>query len=233
MSTAPIATRPSPTAHTSGVPAAFFDMDMTLLRVNSGSRWIQFQRQRGEIGLSMLLKSTYWMAQYKLALLDLETVGTRLIADLSGDAESDMLAKCDIFVRRDILPHIAPAGRDAVAWHRQRQHVPVLLTSATQYVAEPLARELGIDHVLCTRLTVEDGRFTGTCHRPMCYGPGKVVHAERFAAAHAIDLSASYFYTDSYSDLPMLQRVGQPYAINPDARLRRHAARRGWPVAHW
>lgn len=213
--------------------AAFFDVDLTLLQVSSGSQWVAYLRRRGEVGLSMMLKAAFWTLQYKLAFLDMETVGRRLVADIEGDTEEDMLQKCEAFLAKDILPHVAPAGRRAVDWHRQQAHVPVLLTSATQYVAEPLARELGIRHVLCTRLLVEEGRFTGHAERPMCYGEGKVVYAERFAASLGLDLSRSYFYTDSYSDLPMLLRVGEPRAINPDRRLHRHARRSGWPIERW
>ena len=215
--------------------AAFFDVDLTLLRVNSGSQWISYLRRRGEVGVGMMLKAAFWTMQYKLAFLDLETVGRRLIADIEGDTEADMLQKCEAFLADHILPHVAPDGRSAVAWHKSQGHVPVLLTSATQYVAEPLARELGIDHVLCTRLIVDpqSGSFTGAAERPMCYGEGKVVYAERFAQAHGCDLTQSYFYTDSYSDLPMLLRVGQPKVINPDSRLHRHAKKRGWPIARW
>lgn len=219
----------------SGSPrvAAFFDVDQTLLQVSSGSQWIAYLRRRGEVGLTMMLKAAFWTLQYKLAFLDMETVGRRLIADIEGDTEADMLQKCEAFLQRDILPYVAPAGRQAVEWHQAQAHVPVLLTSATQYVAEPLARELGIEHVLCTRLLVAEGVFTGHAERPMCYGDGKVVYAERFAQAHGLDLQQSYFYTDSYSDLPMLLRVGQPRVINPDRRLHRHARRSGWPVERW
>lgn len=213
--------------------AAFFDVDLTLLQVSSGSQWISYLRRRGEVGLGMMLKAAFWTMQYKLSFLDMETVGRRLVADIEGDTEADMLQKCESFLSRDILPYVAPAGRKAVDWHRQQAHVPVLLTSATQYVAEPLARELGIDHVLCTRLLVQEGIFTGHAERPMCYGDGKVVYAERFAERHGFDLQQSYFYTDSYSDLPMLLRVGQPRAINPDRRLHRHARRSGWPIERW
>jgi putative phosphoserine phosphatase/1-acylglycerol-3-phosphate O-acyltransferase len=106
----------------------------------------------------------------------------------------------------------------------------VLLTSATRYLAGPLAADLGIDHMLVTQLTVENGRFTGEAVRPVCYGEGKTYWAERFAAAHGIDLARSYFYTDSITDLPVLERVGEPRIVNPDPRLGRLAARRGWPI---
>ena len=77
---------------------------------------------------------------------------------------------------------------------------------------------------------MRDGRFTGEAVRPVCYGAGKIYWAERFAQRHGIDLERSYFYTDSITDLPVLERVGEPRVVNPDPRLRRAAVRRGWPV---
>ena len=82
-------------------------------------------------------------------------------------------------------------------------------------------------------LHVTDGRFVGTCELPTCFGTGKVHHAERLATAQGFDLATSYFYTDSYSDLPMLLRVGQRRVVNPDARLRRRARREGWSIEAW
>lgn len=213
--------------------AAFFDIDRTLLRCNSGSKWLRFLHERGEIGTFMMLRSVLWLIKYELSILDLETLATGLIADLRGDLEQDMRDKAAIFWEKIVRPAISPIALAALTEHRQKDHVIALLSSTTQFVAEPVAAHLQLEHVLCTRLHVEDGRFLGTCERPTCYGPGKVVHAERFAAAHAIDLGQSYFYTDSYSDLPMLQKVGAPRVVNPDRRLRHHARRSGWPILAW
>ena len=213
--------------------AAFFDMDLTLLRVNSGSRWVKYLRRRGEIGLPMLLRSGFWLLQYRLSLLNMEAVAAMLAADMAGDAEDEMRVKVSEFYQSEIRDTISPLAREALEQHRDEGDSIVLLTSATPYVAEPLAAELAIPHVLCTRLAVENGRFSGSLLPPTCYGVGKVHHAERFAEAHGIDLAQSSFYTDSYSDLPMLQRVGRPVAVNPDRRLSRYARRQGWPIRSW
>ena len=213
--------------------AAFFDMDLTLLRVNSGSRWVKYLRRRGEIGLPMLLRSGFWLLQYRLSLLNMEAVAAMLAADMAGDAEDEMRVKVGEFYQSEIRDTISPLAREALEQHRDEGDSIVLLTSATPYVAEPLAAELAIPHVLCTRLAVENGRFSGSLLPPTCYGVGKVHHAERFAEAHGIDLAQSSFYTDSYSDLPMLQRVGRPVAVNPDRRLSRYARRQGWPIRSW
>ncbi len=214
--------------------AAFFDMDNTLLRIETGMSWVKFLRGRGELSPRMFGKALLWSAMYKLAVLDMDAVFTKLIADLEGDSEAEMIAKCEIWYRDHVAPQVAPGALVAIESHRQANHVVVLATGSTQYAATPVAKGVGIDHVLSSRLQVDaaSGTFTG---RPaaLCFGQHKVTLAERWAQANDVDLEASYFYSDSYNDLPMLERVGQAVAINPDARLRRHARKRGWPVLEW
>ena len=116
--------------------------------------------------------------------------------------------------------------------HRQAGHAVVLATGSTVYAARPVARGVGIEHVLASELEVEAGAFTGRASA-LCFGRHKVALAERWARVHGVDLEASFFYSDSYNDLPMLSRVGRAVAVNPDARLERHARRAGWPIQHW
>jgi HAD superfamily hydrolase (TIGR01490 family) len=212
--------------------AAFFDMDNTLLCVETGMSWVRFLRGRGELPAQMVAKAVYWSTLYKLALLDMETVFTRLVEDLRGDSEADMIAKCEIWYRRHVEPEIAPAARVAVEHHRAAGHLVVLATGSTQYAARPVARGVGIEHVLSSELEVQGGTFTGRA-RALCFGHHKVSLAERWADAHGVDLARSYFYSDSYNDRPMLERVGTAVAVNPDTRLYRLARRRGWPVQRW
>lgn len=143
-----------------------------------------------------------------------------------------MIAKCDIWYREHIAHEIAPAGRVAIEHHRQAGHLVVLATGSTCYAARPVARGVGIEHVLSSELEVLRGAFTGRASA-LCFGHHKVALAERWAERHGVDLTASYFYSDSYNDLPMLQRVGTAIAVNPDPRLRRHARTRGWAVQQW
>ena len=212
--------------------AAFFDMDNTLLRVETGMSWVRFLRRRGELPARMLAKAVYWSTLYKLAVLDMDAVFERLAEGLRGDSEADMIAKCELWYREHVAPEVAPAALVALAHHRQAGHVVVLATGSTQYAARPVARGVGIDHVLSSELEVTGGTFTGKT-RALCFGRHKVALAEAWAAQHGVDLAASYFYSDSYNDLPMLERVGTAIAVNPDARLRRHALRRGWPLHYW
>jgi len=212
--------------------AALFDMDNTLLRVETGMSWVRFLYRRGELPPRMVAKAIYWSTLYKLAVLDMEAVFTRLTAEVAGDSEAEMIAKCEIWYREHVAAEVAPAARVAIEHHRQAGHLIVLATGSTQYAARPVARGVGIEHVLSSELEVADGTFTGRA-AALCFGRHKVTLVEAWAARHDVDLARSYFYSDSYNDLPMLERVGTAIAINPDARLRRHARRRGWPMASW
>lgn len=212
--------------------AALFDMDNTLLTVDTGLSWTKFLHRRGELPTTMLAKALYWSTLYKLAVLDMDTVFTKLCETLAGDSEAEMIAKCDVWYREHVAPHVAPAARVAIEHHRREGHTIVLATGSTVYAARPVARGIGIEHVLATELEVTGGTFTGK-PSALCFGQHKVKLAEQWAAANGIDLAKSYFYSDSFNDLPMLERVGTAIAINPDARLRRHAQRRGWQTARW
>jgi HAD superfamily hydrolase (TIGR01490 family) len=108
-----------------------------------------------------------------------------------------------------------------------------LITASTPYVAGPVAAHLGIEEYLCTRMEVVDGRFTGRVHLPPCYGPDKIGYAQAFAARRGGDLKEAFFYSDSGSDLPLLEEVGHPVAVNPDPRLKRLATTRGWPIEYF
>src|SRR5262249_50470472 len=163
--------------------AAFFDMDKTLLRCNSGALWARYLRRRGEISLYETVRAFVWILQYKFALLDFESVTRRLAADMKGQPEVELAEKCRQWVGEELVrpaaegpPAPAKAGR-----------VVALLCPSWPYGAEPLAHELALDAVLCTRLEVQAGKFTGRVLPPVCFGAGKVTWAEQFAVEHDID----------------------------------------------
>jgi HAD superfamily hydrolase (TIGR01490 family) len=210
--------------------AAFFDIDGTLIARNSASLYMRHLRRSGQVRRRDVARTFYFLARYKLGLLDVERALALSLAWVQNRLEASLRADCEAWYARTVRPFVFPGMAATVDAHRRAGHVPAILTSATRYLAEPLAADLGIRHVLVTQLVVRDGCFTGEAVRPVCYGAGKIYWAERFAAAEGIDLGRSYFYTDSITDVPVLERVGEPRVVNPDPRLRRVARRRGWPV---
>src|SRR6476659_10040000 len=123
-------------------PAAFFDMDRTLVRCNSGSLYIRWLRERDEISRYRQLRALGWIVQYKLAILDMEAVTTRVIAGMKGDDEGEMRRKCLEFAQQQVLPEVAPKAREALERHRGEGHVVAILSTSTPYVTEPLAEHL-------------------------------------------------------------------------------------------
>jgi HAD superfamily hydrolase (TIGR01490 family) len=210
--------------------AAYFDIDGTLIARNSAPLYMKHLRETGQARRRDIARTFYYVGRYKLGLLDVERAVAVSMSWIRGRDEAAVRADCDAWYAGTIRSYIYPSMAATVAAHRRAGHLLVLLTSATRYLAEPLAADLGIEHLLVTQLLVEAGRFTGEAVRPLCYGDGKTFWAERFAADHDVDLRRSYFYTDSITDLPWLERVGEPRVVNPDPRLGRVAARRGWPV---
>lgn len=211
--------------------AALFDLDKTLLNASSGQLYARYLVRHGQMSRRELVKVSAWGILNRLALLDMESLIRRLMAGAAGQDEAAMRALCDRWFAEDVVPHITQRGTARVREHQCLGHVVALVSASTQYVVRPMAEHLGIPgQYVCTHLESVDGRFTGKVVEPVCYGEGKVVWAERFAAEQGVHLSASYFYTDSISDLPLLDRVAHPVAVNPDPRLSRLARKRGWPI---
>jgi len=211
-------------------PAAFFDLDETLLSVNSAKLWIRHLWEKGEVGVLDMLRFSGYLLRYKLALIDIEKVTNEALRQFEGKPEDALRAEVHAWYDRKVRHHLYAQGRQLVEHHRSQGHHLVLLTAASPYLSERVVEDLKLDHFLCTRPEVVDGHFTGRFVEPLCYGEGKIVWAEQLAKEHGMDIGNSFFYTDSFTDLPMLRRVGNPIATNPDPRLRRLAAKEGMPI---
>ena len=212
--------------------AAFFDLDKTLIEVNSGRLWFQRERAEGRLPLHHALEAMMWGQLYNMGLLHGRTALQRAVRGLKGQEEAVLAERTRHFYEADVVSTIAPGARAVLDQHRACGEALVLLTSASIYLAELVREELGLDHSLAMEFEVEDGRFTGDI-RQLCFGAAKVDVASAWAEEHGIDLGACSFYTDSASDLPMLERVCQPHTVQPDPRLARIAKRRGWPILDW
>lgn len=215
--------------------AAYFDMDRTLLSDSSSLLWMRYMRQRGELAARELFHLGAILLRYKLGMLDIPALTRSLVADFVGQPEAERIAFSRRWFDEQLVNYVAEEARRVLETHRQRGHRPAIITASPIYTADPLAAYLQIapGDVLATRVEVQDGHFTGRVVEPMCYREGKLQWAEQHAARHGIDLSVSYFYTDSIDDLALLERVGHPIAVNPDKPLLRLAERQGWPVVRF
>lgn len=215
---------------------AFFDMDRTLLSVNTGSLWIRSEVSGGHLKRRDAARGLFHIAKYHLGFGAIEGVIEDAVGLLAGTPEQDLDARTERFYHRDVAYRVRPGAAAVIARHTAQGHALALLTTSSNYLARRVATAVGIDGVVCSRFEVDAaGRFTGVPRRPLCYGPGKVELAQAWLAEHAPNCSLAdcWFYTDSASDLPMLDAVGHPVVVHPDPRLARVAKRRGWPIARW
>lgn len=214
--------------------AALFDMDRTLLRCETASLYVRYQIEIGEATWRDMARALFWVGQYTLGVLDAPKVAAKTLRKFEGIPEIMLAARCDDWFRNYVERHIADGGRRAVERHLTAGDLCAIVTGASRYASRPLARLLRIDHLVSSELEVDaSGRFTGRTEGPLCFGSGKLERAARFADAHGFRLEDATFYSDSISDLPLLERVAEPIAVNPDPRLRREAARRGWRTEIW
>ncbi|RYZ37601.1 MAG: HAD-IB family hydrolase [Myxococcaceae bacterium] len=213
---------------------AFFDLDRTLLAANSASLWVRRELALGHISRWQALRATVLLARYHLGFVAMEDVLLRATSLLTGSDARELELRSGDFYGELVRGRYRPGGLLALEAHRQAGDRLVLLTASSSYLSELVGRELRLDGVLCNRFEVDaTGRHTGRPLGPICYGEGKRYYAEATAKEAGVPLSACSFYTDSYTDLPVLEVVGRPVVVNPDHRLRREARRRGWPVVDW
>jgi putative phosphoserine phosphatase/1-acylglycerol-3-phosphate O-acyltransferase len=213
--------------------AALFDFDGTLIAGYSATALIREQLRRGDLSLLDLAEVVGAMASFGLGRLGFSRMVEVNARFMRGIAEASYEAVGEELYNSQIARRIYPESRALVEAHLARGHTVAIVSSATPYQVQPAATDLGIDHLLCTRLEVEDGRFTGRVIRPTCFGEGKVKAAEGLAQDLGADLDRSFFYSDSTDDLQLLERVGHPRPLNPGNSLAHIAHERQWPVARF
>jgi HAD superfamily hydrolase (TIGR01490 family) len=212
--------------------AAFFDLDRTLIRRSSALALAGPFQERGLIGRKQLAKAAAWQILFAARGASAGTVrkaaedGLMLLKDLEVD---EMRALVGEAMETALKPLVYREPLDLLKRHRERGEPVYIVSAALQEIVDPLAEELGFDGAVGSLCEVVDGRYTGRSLRA-CHGPGKAEAVRELAAAENIDLAASTAYSDSHTDLPFLEAVGRPVAVNPDRELRRIARERGWPM---
>jgi len=212
---------------------AFFDLDKTLLAVNSASLWVSHEVRQGNITRFQAARAALWILRYHLGFGAIEDAMTVAVATLEGVREADIEARTIRWYEEEVASLYRPGAQAVLEEHRGRGDDLVLLTSSSPYLSRPVQERLKLDGILCTRFEVEGGLFTGQPVTPICYGLGKVHHAKQYAGERDVALEDCAFYTDSYSDMPMLEAVGRPVAVHPDPRLKRAAKKLRWPILDW
>ncbi|HUG07757.1 MAG TPA: HAD-IB family hydrolase [Acidimicrobiia bacterium] len=213
--------------------AAFFDLDRTLISGASAfpfgvEAWRQGLATRGDILKWTIAALSFLIAGDKGNGASVDIRG-EFLARVEGASVSDLDQ-----IGQAILPKLAtrvrPESRKLVAMHHETGRDTWIVSASPHAIVEPLATSLGMTGAIGTEGEVRDGRFTGRLGGPFIYGPGKAEAIEKLASDRGYDLALSYAYSDSISDLPMMELVGHPVAVNPDSDLASIAHDRGWPV---
>jgi HAD superfamily hydrolase (TIGR01490 family) len=212
--------------------AAFFDLDRTLLRRSSALALAGSFRDRGLISRRQLLRSAFWQLLFVLRGASAEAV--RAAAEdgmilLEGFPVADLRRLVGDAMEPVLRPLVYAEPLELVRQHRERGESVYIVSATLQEIVEHIADDLGFDGAIGSTCEIVDGAYTGRALRP-AHGESKAAAVRELAAAEAIDLTASTAYSDSHTDLPFLEAVGRPVAVNPDRALRRVARERGWPV---
>ena len=208
---------------------AFFDLDRTLIKGFSAKEFFQARLMSGKITSSEVIAQFAGVLVYAMGNGNFAGLAAVSARGVKGIGEEIFVEMGEEVYQKYLVDEIYPESRALVAAHLAKGHTVAIISAATPYQVNPIARDLGIDNVMCTRMEVTNGKFTGEIVPPACWGDGKAYAARELTEQHNLDLSKSYFYTDSAEDLPLLEIVGKPRPMNPDQKLSALAFQNDWP----
>lgn len=214
-------------AAAAGPVVAYFDLDRTLIDGYTITSLALEKMWSGSLSPKRIIRHAGIFLHWGLGWSDYHQLLESTVGALEGYSEVEMIELGELAFEKRIKPIVYEEGRQLIEAHKRLGHEPVLVTSATRYQALPIARDLGVDQLYCTELEIEQGMITGNA--TPCYGAGKKKAADVHMAFREARLEDAYFYTDSCEDLPLLEEVGRPVAVNAKASLVRIADEHGWP----
>jgi len=217
---------------------AFFDLDHTVVDTNSSWLWVQHEVNSGRVGAHMILTAIYWFGRYALGYgAGAERAGAEAAETYKGVHSDKLRGDVETFFNEEMKHRIRPGCVPVLRAHKRRSQRVIMCTSTWQHPAETAAKMFGFetkaDDVICSHMQVdEEGVLNGKLTK-IAYGDEKYERTKEWAMKNNVDLKKCYFYTDSYSDVKLMENVGYPVAVNPDPRLLKHAESRGWEIVDW
>lgn len=210
---------------------ALFDLDNTLLANDSDYLWGQFLVEQGLVdGEFYERENQRFYDAYRAGTLNIHAFLAFMLKPLTEHPLPELLAWRAQFMREKIEPIILPKALALLDRHRTANDTLLIITATNRFITEPIAARLGIANLLATEIELIDGRYTGRSLGTPCFHQGKVERLQQWLAETGYDLHESWFYTDSRNDLPLLNLVAHPVAVDPDQTLAEHAAAHGWPI---
>ncbi len=210
---------------------ALFDLDNTLLESDSDYAWAQFLIEEGVLHPDEYHAKNQWFYErYKDGTLDIHEFLDFQLAPIAGVPRAQLDAWHAEFMQRKIRPMIFPKAAELIASHADA--LTAIVTATNRFITAPIAAELGVPNLLATDIEEVEGLFTGKARGTPTFREGKIQRVTEWLAERGTRLAdyESWFYSDSLNDLPLLQRVTHPVAVDPDATLRAHALEQGWPI---
>lgn len=210
---------------------AIFDLDNTLIGGDSDHLWGQFVCEQGIVpAAEFASRNDAFYADYKAGQLDIKAYLRFALGPLAGQPPAVLAEWHRRFMADKIEPILLPAAAALVARHREQGDTLLVITATNRFITEPIAKALGIDDILACEGEIVDGRYTGEPCGVPTYREGKVTRLHSWLQGRELDMAGAWFYSDSHNDLPLLERVDNPVAVDPDAALLARARERGWPV---
>lgn len=213
------------------LPLAIFDLDNTLLGGDSDYLWGQFLIEEGVVErTSYERENERFYDEYRAGTLDIHEFLRFQLRPLATHDPAALRAWRDRYLDAKIRPIVLGKGRDLLADHRARGHCLVIITATNSFVTAPIAAALGVEHLIATEPELIAGRYTGAVAGIPCFRGGKVVRLRQWLQARGAAAGETWFYSDSHNDLPLLQTVDHPTAVDPDPTLAHYARQQAWPI---
>lgn len=212
---------------------AFFDLDRTILRTSNGTPLVLEAYKRKIMTRRDLISAIRYSILYKLEWKETTKILSEMAAWIEGLDEKKFRDFAQEVVKSKLIDEIRPEVYQEMEMHRKEGAGLVMLSAATIYVCQPIAEHLGMDDVISSELEVKEGVFTGIPAGTINYGDQKLVRFETYCEKNQIDREKAWFYTDSHTDIPVMEEVGYPICVAPDRRLRKHAQQKNWVIKTW
>ena len=211
--------------------AAFFDFDNTLVSINSSKIGFKWLYEHGMLSKIFILKVTIAVFLNRINIISEKRMADVMITFYKNKKLTDFKAGADEFYFNHLKPHLAPKIVEKLEFHKKKGHILVIVSGSIRYYLEPAAKDLGIQHLVCTDLEENTcGLLTGKAIGQVCIGNYKKELTLKLADNLNIDLSNSYAYGDNQADIPLLKMVGNPVAVEPTPILKNIAQKNNWPI---
>ncbi len=213
------------------MPLALFDLDNTLLAADSDYLWGVFLAEKGLVDPHSYDEANQrFYKQYKAGTLKIDEFLAFSLKPLSQHPVKILNALHKEFMQKYIYPVMTSKGQKQIQYHKDQDDTVVIITATNRFITQPIAEAFGVETLIATEPEIVNGQYTGNVEGIPCFQHGKIERLKQWLEASNHDINKSWFYSDSHNDIPLLEKVTTPVAVDPDQRLRKTAEKRGWQI---